>query len=755
MTFPNWPNVLDNPQIIMLSVQGHITRKAFDDLTALVDSLPTTSEITCAKPSVTLFPFIPLTDESVIRDAVQRNYQIGCYIRDTEFDDSPSLQELLPNINETVEYLNAHIQSDKKKVNVCRSAVIEGKQYEDYLVALSILGVRADWSYRTHQAMYPFTLSFPGLLCDKTSQTVTPLCPGVLPGQWIIPNNALWTDAKTHCFTLDDCLHLVGNNATALQYFVLDNFASRMNTRQKRFHLWQARQPFTLNMDANFASTIRVPALRAILTSLATYKAHFTTNSHENVKYTLNVSQLIRWTLAPSKSAAMETTVTGYDFFRCEHHLGALERILFSVYVTAVAFYVVAAAILLSLILFSVRRTVSVVSPFGFGVVALEDNWLRLLLKWEYAFTVVASAFSPWIVGWSVSVVVSFPILRWAKASRRRRFVPGPAGFVTAATLCYMMGQLLSGGECLEKGHATLGLFIVLLVFVTPYCVLYDLLTQYFEKSVEELESCLISIGRRSEDMKEVKNSQLIQMDNVMSTYGNRRKRFARLFTNTPYAIAFAIFAYICDWILIVTVLAVAAESKSDSNAVSSLCRADWLSWRDMLFIFGYHAFLRTIGMQTVKYLKHCESWISGYEITKNSICKSLNSDDTKRDHGEHQFLSEIRQRCEGQRGLKRCLVASLSLHFVASPVLQSLLLDHLTSNWDNFSSAAAQAMYMAAFIATVLYSQIPFAVVSMFRKRVDDSVNPFLVPVSWGVLLTVLQCTVPYIASQILVLLH
>lgn len=761
MTFPNWPDVHDNPQIIMMAVEGNISRETLNTLTAILDSLPTTSKISCVKPLVTLFPSVPLASENVIKQALQRDYQIGCYISDKALvNPSVTMETVLLTVNKSVTSLNSHITNSTKKVSVCRSTVVNGPGYEKYLVALNILGIKADWSYKTNQAMYPFTLSYPGLLCDAESAraaNIKPLCPGILSGQWIIPNNALWTEFGENCFTLQDCLLLVRGNVTLLQRLVLDNFYHRMNTRQKHFSLWQARQPFTLNLDSNFSSSKTLPdAIKSILSEIARYKVHFSPNSDESTKYMFNVSQLISWTSSPLNATTLENSVAGYDFFSCQHDISVSENALFYVYAVVVVVYVLAAAASLCLIVMAVARIVSIASPFGFGVVALEDRWLKLLIHWEYVFTVVTSAFSPWILGWSFTFVITLLFRRCRKMSLSRRFlIPGPAGVVTAMILCYTTSQLLKDGGCLENGgEVTFGLFVVLLIFLAPYCILYDLIDYFFEKSAKELEAYLQSVVRKTTEMNSLgDDDQLSQslVDNMPSDYGSQRKRIAHVFTNTPYSITFAAFAYVCDLTLTISVLAVLVDSKTNSNAVSSLCRNDWLSWRDVLFIFGYHSFLRTLALQTVKYLKNCEGWLTGYEMLKNTVCTSLRRDA----NSDHEFLRSIRAKFEDQPGLKRCLLLSLTLHFLASPILQSLYLNHITSNWNNYSSIAAQVMYMATFIVTVLYAQVPFVVVAMLKERLIVGINPFFIPVTWAVLLTVIQSTVPYIGSQILIVVR
>jgi hypothetical protein len=153
--------------------------------------------------------------------------------------------------------LDLIIDNTKKNVAVCPSEVFCRPDYDNYLAALNTANIKADWCYRTEQPMYPYTMDYPGVLCDEAAvkkKYISYLCPGVLSGQQIIPNSAIITPNGTSCFTLNECYELVGKRWTALNSLVLDNFYHRLLVRKTYHDFLEAKQPFPVNLDESLVS---------------------------------------------------------------------------------------------------------------------------------------------------------------------------------------------------------------------------------------------------------------------------------------------------------------------------------------------------------------------------------------------------------------------------------------------------------------------------------------------------------------------
>ncbi|XP_065841310.1 uncharacterized protein [Oscarella lobularis] len=335
MGVPNMPNPRENPMFIMIIAYGKITRSFFSTMEAILNDISATDS--CHKHSITyLFQTSDGFDETVVRDALEKRHEVGCYPKPPSAN--ASANEWSGALRECIEKLNKIIKDsesmkdedeDDKHVKSCRAhdfILNENlfQAYSDLAHEHENLSILADLSYRVRQPMYPFTLSYPTILCNNdTTNGSTPLCPGVLTKPWIISNNAIFFSEKDVCYSLESCMKLESKQEDFVEVF-RKNMRYRANAELKFHGYYQARQPFTINIESTFFDNYPEGAtkLRNVLRALV--------NESGKSVYFLNATSLIRWltwhTGVPTALELRDKEYIKIRVFRCWHYPGPKEK---------------------------------------------------------------------------------------------------------------------------------------------------------------------------------------------------------------------------------------------------------------------------------------------------------------------------------------------------------------------------------------------------------------------------------------------
>jgi hypothetical protein len=302
---PNFVKVEENPMAVLITGSGVINRTFIDNLEKSMDGIR--SPYHC-HPRVNLFLEVELMSEEELDDiasATSRGhlqYEFGIYGKPNE----DTVDRWIKIIKHGKERLEAALSKHKRR----KVEMFRAKDYEwtdNMYYALHKLGIQRDGSYVSHQPLWPFTLPCYSALCKRRIDNVplsdlgyTYICPGRFPTLWIIPNNVLFAEPgskMSNCTWLGDCLSLAMAANYSLRQVIADNFNYRSEATAKFNGYWQRKEPFALNLEADFFSRI-VPGGTDTMTELLRDALHYTFLEEINRKddvYFESISQLTKW----------------------------------------------------------------------------------------------------------------------------------------------------------------------------------------------------------------------------------------------------------------------------------------------------------------------------------------------------------------------------------------------------------------------------------------------------------------------------
>jgi hypothetical protein len=342
---PNFVKVEENPMAVLITGSGVINRTFIDNLEKSMDGIR--SPYHC-HPRVNLFLEVELMSEEELDDiasATSRGhlqYEFGIYGKPSV----NAVDQWIEIIRHGKERLEAALSKHKRR----KVEMFRAKDYEwtdNMYYALHKLGIQRDGSYVSHQPLWPFTLPCHSALCQRRIDNVplsdlgyTYICPGRFPTLWIIPNNVLFAEPgskMSNCTWLGDCFSLAMAANYSPRQLIVDNFNYRSEATAKFNGYWQRKEPFSLNLEADFFSRI-IPGRTETMTELLGDALQYISLEAKNRKddvYFGSIPQLTKWMSKsqPTKSQLQNQLhhledfycVTGYT--NCENGFAFLSLV--------------------------------------------------------------------------------------------------------------------------------------------------------------------------------------------------------------------------------------------------------------------------------------------------------------------------------------------------------------------------------------------------------------------------------------------
>lgn len=332
LTIPNEHSVQDNPMTVMVTGNGRIDATFIGYLEKALEGIGSLLE---CPPSVSLFFDVMSMSDSELRKAITTAkkgrlvYDFGIYGK----ANVDTVEEWKKVASTSRNRLQEGLRSVKLKseVGVFRAANFEWT--DNMFSALDELGIRSDFSYVTRQPLWPFTLAYQSRLCFDKMKDVpleslgyTYLCPGRFKKIWVIPNNALFTKSESrqnNCTWLSECLSSASSANQSLEDLLTVNYQLRSTSKGKLNNYWQSREPFVINLRAEFFQNFTggeengIATLNRALKAAVSSPVHSDDRANEAV-YFVHVSQLIDWMATQPTNKEITNGFYEGELFTCK-----------------------------------------------------------------------------------------------------------------------------------------------------------------------------------------------------------------------------------------------------------------------------------------------------------------------------------------------------------------------------------------------------------------------------------------------------
>ena len=262
---PNSADYTQNPLFIIIVVEGDISTGSFQKIEEAANDIKLNfySYKSC-KAELTFFPSHP-SSPAVRKAKSNSQFHIFPYVNGGKKVSSDTSSETWMQF-----IYEASRMYEDKKWTVFRSPfyswnnnmydALHNVRAEKLLdTDRDFLPLTIDFSYKTKRPQWPFLLDQLTVLCSNDSSILngaTPICPGRYKGQWILPNNALFTKAGSDCYTLAECSNRIReeNSSETFLEFLFRNidFRNQTKSHQQFNGFWQSLQPMTLVISEDY-----------------------------------------------------------------------------------------------------------------------------------------------------------------------------------------------------------------------------------------------------------------------------------------------------------------------------------------------------------------------------------------------------------------------------------------------------------------------------------------------------------------------